>query len=121
MTSWSIQPEGVIQVLKNVESEAIELGTSLDTLPASLEAAALGTQSAAIAEAIQGWMEMESPTLKGVSQRINAAMTGAADATKAYIQGDLEMAANVQAAQVAAATAPPPLEVPTVHKPSMVR
>jgi Family of unknown function (DUF6507) len=114
MTSWSIQPEGVVQVLKNVEAEATELGTSLETLPGSLEAAVTGTQSGAISEAIQGWMEMESPTLKSVSQRINAAMKGAADATKAYIQGDLEMAANVQAAQVQAATAPP------VERPSVV-
>jgi hypothetical protein len=121
MTSWSIQPEGVIQVLKNVESEATEMGSSLETLPASLEAAVTGTQSAAISEAIQGWMAMESPTLKSVSQRINAAMTGAAEATKAYIQGDLDMAANVQAAQVTAATAPPPVEPPTVYPPSMVR
>ena len=121
MTSWSIQPEGVIQVLKNVEAEATELGSSLETMPASLEAAVTGTQSAAIMEAVQGWMEMEAPTLKGVSQRINAAMKGAADASKAYIQGDLEMAANVQAAQVTAATAPPPVEEPAVHKPSLVR
>lgn len=121
MTSWSIQPDGVIQVLKNVEAEAIELGSSLETLPASLEAAVMGTNSAAISEAVQGWMAMEGPMLKGVSQRINAAMTGAADATKAYIQGDLDMAANVQAAQVQAATAPPPVEAPTSYPPSMVR
>jgi hypothetical protein len=121
MTSWSIQPEGVIQVLKNVESEATELGSSLESMAGSLQAAAEGTQSGAISEALQGWMEVEGPNLKAVSQRINAAMTGAADATKAYIQGDLEMAANVQAAQVTAATAPPPVEEPTVHKPSLVR
>ena len=115
MTSWSIQPDGVVQVLKNVETEATLLGTALDTLQPNFESALVGTQSAAISDAVQAWMAYESPALKGVSQRINASMTGAANATKAYLDGDLEMAATVQAAQVAAANRPPGWTPPGVE------
>ena len=107
MTSWSIDPAGVVQVMTNVELSATALGEALTGLQPQFESAIAGAQSAAIAEAIQGWMDHESTALKGVNQRITAAMTGASAATQAYIDGDLEMAANVQSAQVTAGNRPP--------------
>lgn len=92
-----------MQVLTAVQTSAENLGTSLSTLETDLTAAITASQSQAIADAIQAWMGTEAPGLEKVSQRITAAMTGASEATTAYVEGDLEMAADSQRYQVTAA------------------
>src|SRR6185369_13754796 len=103
MSTWRIRPEGVKQVLISVDAEATLLADSLKNLEADFGTAITAGQSQAVADAVKAWMETESPGLEKVSQRIQASIIGARDATLAYIAGDEEMAAQAQAAQVAAA------------------
>lgn len=99
MTSWSIQPSGVVAVLQDVNVDAEALGTALNGLTPALEGAVTATQSAAIADAVQSYFQIqEGPRIQGMSTRIGAASSGVVSATEAYVQGDLEMAANAQTA-----------------------
>jgi len=107
MTHWSIQPSGVAAVLKDVNVYAEDLGTALASLGPALESAVTATQSGAIAEAIQSYFTIEDgPRIQGMQTRINAAGSGVITATQAYVNGDLEMAANAQSASVAAVYPP---------------
>ena len=107
MTSWSIQPSGVVTVLTDVNTYAVALGEALNGLSPALEGAVTATQSAAISEAIQSYFTMEEgPRIQGMNTRIEASATGVVSATEAYVAGDLEMAANAQSASVAAVYPP---------------
>ncbi|WP_322410225.1 DUF6507 family protein [Microbacterium invictum] len=113
MTGWRIQPSGVVAVLQDVNVDAEALGTALNNLSPALEGAVTATQSAAIAEAVQSYFQIqEGPRIQGMSTRIGAAATGVVSATEAYVQGDMEMAANAQSA--AHATVYPPVLPPGV-------
>lgn len=99
MTSWSIQPSGVVAVLQDVNIDAEALGVALNALSPALEGAVTATQSGAISEAVQSYFtNEEGPRIQGMSARIGAAASGVVSATEAYVAGDLEMAANAQTA-----------------------
>lgn len=103
MTTWSIQPSGVVAVLKDVNTYAESLGESLSALGPALEGAVNAAQSGAIADAIQSFFTLEEgPRIEGMNARIGAAASGVVTATEAYVAGDLEMAANAQSASIAA-------------------
>ncbi|MEZ3161997.1 DUF6507 family protein [Microbacterium sp. BWT-B31] len=102
MTSWSIQPSGVVAVLTDVNTYAVALGEALNGLSPALEGAVVATQSAAISDAVQAYFtQKEGPRIQGMNTRIGAAASGVVKATEAYVAGDLEMAANAQSASVA--------------------
>ncbi|WP_413452999.1 DUF6507 family protein [Georgenia phoenicis] len=103
MAGWRITPEGVGTVLTSVGTAADLLSGTIDELPPAAEAAAAGTgNSPVIADALIGFFEHYAPTLESIGTRINNAVGGASAATRAYIDGDLEMAGEVQAAAAAA-------------------
>ncbi|MET0735632.1 MAG: DUF6507 family protein [Microbacterium sp.] len=103
MTNWSIQPSGVVAVLTDVNTYAEALGESLASLGPAMEGAVTAAYSAAIADAVQSYFtQEEGPRIEGMNARISAAASGVVTATEAYVNGDLEMAANAQAASVAA-------------------
>lgn len=107
MTSWRIQPSGVVSVLQTVNVDAEALGAALNSLSPALEGAVTATQSGAISEAVQTYFEQEeAPRIQGMSARIGAAAQGVVSATEAYVAGDMEMAANAQTAAVAAVYPP---------------
>jgi len=103
VTSWSIQPSGVVAVLQDVNVDAEALGAALNSLSPALESAVTATNSGAISEAVQAYFQQEEgPRIQGMSARIGAAAQGVVSATEAYVAGDMEMAANAQSAAVAA-------------------
>lgn len=107
MTSWSIQPSGVVAVLRDVNVDAEALGAALNSLSPALEGAVTATRSGAISEAVQAYFtQVEGPRIQGMSARIGAAASGVVSATEAYVTGDMEMAANAQSAAVAAVSSP---------------
>ena len=107
MTGYRIDPNGVEAVLNATKSEAEQFGTILSPLQGWVEFAATGTGgSGAIVPALQSFFENQSDGLEAIGTRIGAAITGAYQATKAYIDGDLEM---VQTYQQNAVTAANPL------------
>jgi hypothetical protein len=108
MTGYRIDPKGVETVLNATQSDAEKFGTILKPLQGWVEFAVTGTGgSGAIVPALQSFFENQSVGLKAINTRVGAAITGAYQATKAYIDGDLEM---VQTYQRNAATSvnPPP-------------
>ncbi|HKX14382.1 MAG TPA: DUF6507 family protein [Propionibacteriaceae bacterium] len=107
MTGYRIDPNGVEAVLNATKSEAEQFGTILSPLQGWVEFAATGTGgSGAIVPALQSFFENQSDGLEAIGTRIGAAITGAYQATKAYVDGDLEM---VQTYQQNAVTAANPL------------
>jgi Family of unknown function (DUF6507) len=106
MAGYRIDPNGVETVLNATKSEAEEFATILDPLQGWVEFAATGTGgSGAIVPALQSFFENQSEGLSAIGTQVGAAITGAYQATKAYVDGDMEM---VQAYQQHAVIAPNP-------------
>ena len=73
-----------------------------------MEFAATGTGgSGAIVPALQSFFENQSVGLKAIGTRVGAAITGGYQATKAYVDGDLEMVQTYQKNAAIAANPPP--------------
>lgn len=109
MSSYKINPDGVEKVLKSTQSEAGEFKTILEPLSGWVGLAATGTgDSPAIVPALQSFFEVQSRGLEAMGTRVGAAITGAADATTAYVKGDLEMVQTYQTNAVRVADPVPP-------------
>ena len=109
MTGYRIDPNGVETVLNATKSEAEKFGTILKPLQGWVEFAATGTGgSGAIVPALQSFFENQSVGLEAIGTRVGAAVTGAYQATKAYIDGDLEMVQTYQRNAAIAANPQPP-------------
>ena len=81
-------PAGVVEVLTAVDTPATGLGEALNALGPAFEAVVTAAQSPAIAEAVKGYFEEEEgPRIRGMSARIQAAVSGVGEATKAYLAG----------------------------------
>ncbi|MCQ4045976.1 DUF6507 family protein [Streptantibioticus rubrisoli] len=65
-----------------------------------------------VALALSNFAEATKGQLEFMAERAGASLTGAVDATKAYITGDLEMAAQAQSDALKASTTPPPVALP---------
>ena len=110
MTGYRIDPGGVETVLNATKSEAEKFGTVLKPLQGWVEFAATGTGgSGAIVPALQSFFENQSVGLEAIGTRVGAAITGAYQATKAYIDGDMEMVQTYQKNAAIAANPPPPV------------
>lgn len=108
MTGYRIDPHGVETVLNATKSDAEKFGIILKPLQDWVEFAATGTGgSGAIIPALQSFFENQSVGLKAINTRVGAAITGAYQATKAYIDGDLEMVQTYQRNAPTAANPPP--------------
>ena len=112
MSSYKINPGGVETVLNSTADEAGEFKTILEPLSAWVEFAATGTgNSPAIVPALQSFFQVQGEGLEAMGTRISAAITGAVNATTAYVKGDLEMMRTHQTNAAAAAepVVPPPV------------
>jgi Family of unknown function (DUF6507) len=97
MTGYRIDPNGVETVLNATKSDAEKFGTILKPLQGWVEFAATGTGgSGAIVPALQSFFENQSAGLDAIGTRVGAAITGAYQATKAYLDGDMEMVQTYQ-------------------------
>lgn len=105
MTSWQIEPQGVLAVLTSVQGASTELGAAFQgiaTAQTELNSGVGEILSSAAAAAI-GLIESQQGTLAGIVSRIEACGLGAGAAASAYVAGDEEMAARTQTAAVVAA------------------
>jgi hypothetical protein len=115
MPSWDIQPAGVEAVLSRTQGVAEEFNPEMTSLSGGLTGSMDQSSSPIVAEAVEGFAASSQGSIDFVFGHTTAAIRGAADATSAYVAGDLEMAANAQAA---AAGAPDPTAVmPGMHGP----
>lgn len=97
MTSYDIKTSEVSSALKATETAASGFSGDLKPLEGEVNtvAGACGN-SGAIVPALQGLFAQEGTNLTNMSTHIKACLTGAAAATTAYVDGDLEMMRTYQ-------------------------
>ena len=105
MTSWQIEPQGVLAVLTSVQGESTELGTAFTGIIAAQTEtnSGVGAILSSAAAAAIGLIESQQGVVVGIVSRIEACGLGAGAAATAYVAGDEEMAARTQTAAVLAA------------------
>lgn len=104
MSAYDIDPPGVASVVTKVAGHvAGEGGTGGGGLVKQLEnfgthvgQAATAASSQPVGTALQEYVEYTTPGLRGMVSKAGACITGAVEATKAYINGDMEMLAEAQ-------------------------
>ncbi|XNR92435.1 DUF6507 family protein [Streptomyces sp. R-74717] len=116
MTGWDLKPQGISGVLKTTGEVAGKIQTYATSYGDHLSSAAssAGTISAEgggdggggkdgekaagglVALALSQFAEHTTPDLKFIAARAGKSLQGAVDATTAYLNGDLEMAAEAQ-------------------------
>jgi uncharacterized protein DUF6507 len=108
MSSWDIDPSGVRGVVGRTEGVAKSFEGQMTTLENALSGAAAQSSSGIVGEALSGFAEANKGQIQFVFTRTGACLNAAAQATNAYLDGDLTMAANAQrAASVAPQPQPP--------------
>ncbi|MET9271940.1 DUF6507 family protein [Kribbella sp. NPDC003557] len=95
MTDWDIDPEGVSQVLQATYDEATKLETYAGNYGQYLQGAA-SNAGGLIADALNGFAISYNGSFNAIAAQVIASMTGAKDATIAYLDGHYEMALNAQ-------------------------
>lgn len=105
MGRWDIHPIEVRGVLVQTKGIAGEFDEHTTAMQSALDGAGVESSSELVAAALQGFIGACRGDMTFVFQRVEAAVTGAASAVNAYLQGDHEMVLNVQA-QVAQAPDP---------------
>jgi hypothetical protein len=103
VSRWDIHPAAVRGVLSQSQATAAEFEGQMTTLNSAMEGAASQSCSNIVAEAISGYANRSAmPQIQAVFTRTSACLNGAAQAVNAYLEGDLQMAANAQASASAA-------------------
>ncbi|GHC72384.1 DUF6507 family protein [Streptomyces cinnamoneus] len=120
MSQWDIKPAGVRGVISRTSEVIGKLGDestsySTHTQSAAGHAGALvgpcDASQGLVGLALAAYTQHATPELAFIAVRAKKSLQGAIDATAAYEEGDLEMAANKQAA---ACKAPTPEELAAV-------
>jgi hypothetical protein len=108
---WDINPEGVQSVLQNTQTAAEPFdalaktyGDDLTNIMNGLNYDIFVVVASAVGEYSAHW----APTLEAAAKQVGASLTGARDATMAYMNGQAEMAENAQRNAAAGITPPPP-------------
>ena len=97
MTSYDISTGEISSALNATETAAGDFGKNLTPLEGQVNSAATACgNSGAIVPALQGLFEQEGKNLTNMSNHIKACLTGAAAATTAYVDGDLDMMRTYQ-------------------------
>jgi hypothetical protein len=110
MPAWDISPSGVQSVISNVSDVMKVLDEIIQAYSGDVQGAATsaGTlapggaggehkgQTGLVAAALAEFMEGTADELKFIGVRVGRSVNGAVEATVAYRDGDLEMAAEVQ-------------------------
>ncbi|GAB3453161.1 hypothetical protein GCM10027570_32090 [Streptomonospora sediminis] len=102
MSGWDISAEGVSSVLSTVgghvgDEEMTEgLTGEIDTFGNHVQSAGEQAASEPIGLALEEFVDHIRPKLWGMVGRTASAISGCGEATSAYMNGDLEMAAEAQ-------------------------
>jgi hypothetical protein len=105
VSRWAVEPAGVRSVLVAVQGPAEALEATYAKAPDALDGVrrGVGTLLGQAWSSTVGLLDGEVVRAERIGTRLSACVTGAVEATNAYVQGDEEMAASTQAAAVAAA------------------
>ena len=108
MPSWDIEPSGVRGVVGRTEGVAKSFEDQMTKLENALSGAAAQSSSGIVGEALSGFAEANKSQFQFVFTRTGACLNAAVQATNAYLDGDLTMAANAQKSAAAAPQPQPP-------------
>ncbi|MBL0887948.1 DUF6507 family protein [Myceligenerans indicum] len=96
---WGLDPEAIRRVLVNAQNAGEDLAEALREPAVHVEAAVEGAAGAEpVADALAGFLENRTATLRGMTERVQDGITGAGTALRVYLQGDEEMAAEQRVA-----------------------
>lgn len=116
MSRWDIHPAGVQGVLGRTQATAGDFEHQMNRMNTALQGSASQSSSDIVAQALVGYANQSAmPQIRAVFTRTAACLNGAAQAVNAYLDGDLEMAANAQAS---ASEAPDAAEMPGGGRPA---
>ena len=104
--AWDIEPAGVGGVVNRTKDVAEDFEGQLTAIDGALSGGANNSGSGIVQQAISDYVNSSTPDIKFVVYRTGQTLTAAVKATNAYIEGDLQMAADAQRS----ATAPPPVD-----------
>jgi Family of unknown function (DUF6507) len=104
VSSYDIDPPGVATVVTAVGGLVAGEGGSgdgglvkqLETFGTHVGEAGTAASSMPIGTALEEYMAYTTPGLRGMVSKAGSCITGAVEATKAYINGDMEMLAEAQ-------------------------
>lgn len=102
MSAWDISPDGVRGVLTRTQGVAMEFEAQMAGLDAAVQGAGAECSSGIVGEAIAGFFASARSDIEFAFTRTGACLNAAAQATNAYLEGDLEMAGNAATAATAA-------------------
>lgn len=102
MSKWDIDPPGVSGVVTRTGERAGGFEDATTSMSTALQGAATACGSEIVADALAGFSEHIGPSITAVAQRTGRILKGAVDATNAYVDGDLTMAATAQSNATAA-------------------
>jgi hypothetical protein len=106
MVAWDIDPAGVSGVVNKTKDVAEDFEDQLTAIGTALTGGANNSGSGIIQQAISDYADTSAPDIKFIVHRTGQTLTAAVAATNAYIDGDLQMAAEAQRS----ATAAPPVD-----------
>lgn len=98
MGHWDIDPVGVQSVVDKTATKAEGFKTHGEKYGKAMQSGAGACGSQIVALALQDFAEHNKHELSSMVKRTVRSLTGAVNATKAYVHGDLEMAARAQKA-----------------------
>ncbi len=97
MAEWSVDVDGVGQLISSAGTEAQALAGQLQMIGVALESAAESSGSPIVAAALAGYLGNRSSDFTYAVQRPAAMIKALITATAAYINADQAMQANVAA------------------------
>ncbi|MBA9006719.1 DUF6507 family protein [Thermomonospora cellulosilytica] len=106
MSAWDISPSEVGAVVTTVGGYVGDgeggggLIGHIEDFASHVEEAATAAASMPIGTALQEYVAHTSPGLRGMVSKTASCIRGAVEATRAYVNGDLDMAAEAQRAAV---------------------
>jgi hypothetical protein len=93
---WDIHPVEVRGVLARTKGVAGEFDEHTSATQSALDGAATESSSDLVAGALAGFVSAYRDDMRFMFRQVEAAVTGAATAVNAYLQGDHEMVLNAQ-------------------------
>jgi hypothetical protein len=96
VSRWDIDPAGVSSVVTRTGGVAQGFEGAASKYAGALEGAAGACGSEIVGAALAGFAESQQRPIESIVKRCGNVLTGAVEATKAYLAGDLEMAAEAQ-------------------------
>jgi hypothetical protein len=108
VTGWDVHVSGVKGVVENTLHEAKSLDRHAKALGHDLQGAAGGAGIDIVQEALKGFSEHAGIVLPNIGKDITSVLNGAIQATRAYIEGDQQMAVRAERAAGRATGSLPP-------------